>query len=180
MMNQVIVGAWDIDVRVKDWPKEVNSAEEQLNKHIGASYKVFAYLGKQVVKGINYAVLAEQTLATVGEDNNVVLVIFNVWEDKIVITSIERVLEGHEIPGGIVVAPTTDIPEDAMKDFEKVFNGFVGSDVKPFAYLGSQVVSGINRFLAAEVKPVTPHAKTKVSLVTVNAKCNTLNIANIL
>ena len=41
MMEQVIVGAWDIDVRTKDWPKEVNSAEEQLNKLIGASYKVF-------------------------------------------------------------------------------------------------------------------------------------------
>lgn len=179
-MERVIAGGWNINVLVKDWPEEVSAAEEQLNKLIGASYKVFAYLGQQVVKGMNHAVLAEQIIASAAGDKNVVLVIFNVWEDKVTITTIERILEGREIPGGIVVDPTTDIPEEVMVDFNKVISGFVGSDVKPFAYLGGQVVSGINHFLAAEVKPVTPYASAKISLVTVNAKCRSINFANIL
>ena len=53
-----------------------------LNQEVGATYKVKDYLGKQVVKGINYAIIAEQTIMSADKTKNDVLVIFNVWNDK--------------------------------------------------------------------------------------------------
>ena len=180
--NQTILGGWEKDTLVKDWPKVVDNAIDLLNKNFGASYKAIAYLGKQVVKGINYAVLAEQTIICRQDAKNIVLIIFNVFEDKITITSIEILLEGRSkaIPGGIVIEATTDIPTEVQKEFDSVMKHFVGANVKPFASLGYQVVSGINRFLAVETTPLYPKAKTKISLLTINAMENTAKFVDIL
>ena len=58
--------------------------------------------------------------------------------------------------------------------------GFVGSKVEPFAYLGSQVVKGINYVFAAQVTPVYPDAATSIEIVTVNAMVNKINFTDIL
>ena len=67
-----------------------------------------------------------------------------------------------------------------MNEFNSVMEHFVGSDVKPFAYLGDQVVSGIDRFLAAEVTAVHPGAKPRIALVVINAKDKSIQFKYIL
>ena len=180
---QAVLGGWDIDVKTKDWPKDVDKTIDLLNNQLGARYKPIAYLGEQLVHGHNYAILAEQTLITLPPSVSIVLIIFNVNEkDEIHIVSIEKILEsyGPALLGGELINPTTEIPEVIMNEFNSVMEHFVGSDVKPFAYLGDQIVSGIDRFLAAEVTAVVPDAKPKISLVVINAKEKSIQFKDIL
>lgn len=166
------IGVWNIDVTINKFPQKVASALAKLQETmLGAEYEPIAYLGSQLVNGTNHAVLAEQVVVTGRDTTNVVVIIFNEKssETEATLVSIERVLETGAPLGGAVVAPSTDIPEDAMKVFNEALEGFVGSNIEPFAYLGSQLVNGINYIFAAEIAPVTPDPEKKVAIITVNS-----------
>ena len=72
-----LVGGWSVDVVVGGMPEKVATAFASLNELAGAEYTPIAYLGSQLVNGVNHAVLAEQLLITGKDTKNVVLVIFN-------------------------------------------------------------------------------------------------------
>lgn len=95
-----------------------------LNQEVGATYKVKDYLGKQVVKGINYAIIAEQTIMSADKTKNDVLVIFNVWNDKITILSIEKIFKFNEETKSCELksAPTIDIPKEILKEINSIAN----------------------------------------------------------
>jgi hypothetical protein len=124
------------------------------------------------VNGINHAVLAKQIIITGRDTTNIVVITFNEKPNEMEanLVSIEPVVEGGAPMGGIHIAKNpTEIPEDAMTVWNEAFEGFVGSKVEPFAYLGSQVVNGVNHIFAATSTPVVPDAKTKVAVVIVNS-----------
>jgi len=135
------LGGYDINVNTSGMPQAIATAFGKLSETlVGAEYTPIAYLGSQVVNGTNHAVLAEQLIITGKDTKNVVLIIFNEKPVKdalpeVTLVNIERVLESGAPIGGIKVEPTTDIPEDALNDFNEVMEGFVGSNVEPFAYL---------------------------------------------
>ena len=181
------MGAWKINVVTEAMPEEIASALGKLDNLVGASYKPIAYLGSQIVHGVNYAVLAEQTILCAGSTKNIVLIIFNVRQapdahPEVSLVSIQRVLEGSPMGtcGGVVIDPQVPVPEEAMKAFKSVMAGFVGSEVKPFALLATQVVKGVNYFLAAEVTPVYPGAATGIDMVVINDMCDTRKFSTIL
>jgi hypothetical protein len=96
--------------------------------------------------------------------------------------NIERVVESGDGMGGTVVDVQTDIPKDAMAEFDIALKDFVGSTVKPFALLATQVVKGVDYIFAAEVTPVTKGGELnkKVALVTVNSMTPGANFVDIL
>ncbi len=49
---------------------------------VGASYKPLLYLGKQVVKGVDYFFIAEQTLITNPPIRRVVMLVINEFDGK--------------------------------------------------------------------------------------------------
>ena len=51
-----------------------------------------AYVGTQVVKGVNHVFLAEQTMMTVHFDRHIVIVTINEFDGKYCLTNIERVI----------------------------------------------------------------------------------------
>ena len=57
----------------------------------GAGYKPIAYVGKQVVKGVNHIFLAEQTLITANPERHIVAVKINEFEGNHNILAIERI-----------------------------------------------------------------------------------------
>ena len=178
-----LLGGWDINVVVGEMPEKVATAFAGLNELVGAEYTPIAYLGSQLVNGVNHAVLAEQLLITGHDVKNVVLVIFNEKPDSLdtpTLVSIERVIDGGNGMGATVVDVKTDIPVEALVEFEKCFKGFTGSIVKPFALLATQVVSGIDYKFGAEVTPVVPDAETKVAVVTVNSLSGAISFADVL
>jgi hypothetical protein len=177
------LGSWEVKVAIDAMPQKVATAVGELaDQLIGAEYKPIAYLGSQVVNGTNHAVLAEQTVITGKDTKNVVILIFNEKpnEMKATLVNIERVIEQGGELGGIAVDVKTDIPAEAKEAFDKAFEGFVGSKVKPFALLGTQVVKGVDYMFAAEVTSVTAEPITKVCLVTVNGMTGDLAFADML
>jgi len=167
-----MVGSWNVDVVVGKLPQNVATAFAALSeKLLGAEYTPIAYLGSQVVNGVNHAVLAEQTIITGKDTKNVVVIIFNEKPgsmDPLTLVSIDRVVESGAPMGGTQVDVKTELSAEDKAVFEKGMGGFVGSKVEPFALLATQVVKGINYIFAAEVTPVTENPVKKVSLVTVN------------
>ena len=178
-----MLGSWNVKVAVDAMPQKVATAIGELAEQlIGCEYKPIAYLGSQIVNGTNHAVLAEQTVLTGKDTKNVVVLIFNEKpnEMKATLVNIERVVEQGGEMGGIQVDVKTDIPAEAKEAFDKAFEGFVGSKVKPFALLGTQVVKGVNYIFAAEVTSVTAEPVTKVCLVTVNGMTGEIAFADLL
>ena len=167
-----ILGGWNIGVVTGGMPQKVATAFGNLTEQlIGCEYTPIAYLGSQQVNGTNHAVLAEQTVLTGKDTKNIVVIIFNEkpHEMEATLVSIERVIEGGDGMGAIKIAATTDIPAEAQSVFDEAFAGFVGSGVKPFALLATQVVNGIDYIFAAEVTSVTKEPVTSVAIVTVNS-----------
>lgn len=168
-----MLGSWEINVSVGSMPEKVATAFGKLQEQlIGAEYTPIAYLGSQIVNGTNHAVLAEQTVLAGKDTKNVVVVIFNEKPGAMDLTlvNIERVVEQGGPEGGINVDVKVDLPAEAKADFDKAFEGFVGSKVTPFAYLGSQVVNGVNHLFACEVVGVTVEpSPASVAVVTVNS-----------
>lgn len=150
------LGGYTVEVATTSLPQKVASGfGKAFENLVGASYDMIAYLGSKVTNGINHAFLATQTLMTGKDIKSVVLVVLNekpndVGGNTFSIVTIEPLVSGGEKIGGMNIAPTYDIPEDALKVFNKHFEGFVGATLKPFALLGTQVVHGVAYLFAVE------------------------------
>lgn len=59
---------------------------------VGAGYKPIAYVGSQVVKGVNYVFLAEQTLILAKPERHIVIVGINFFDGAYTLVGIERVI----------------------------------------------------------------------------------------
>lgn len=177
------IGGWEVKVAVDAMPQKCATAFSEITyKLVGASYVPLAYLGSQLVNGTNHAILAEQTILTGTDHKNIVLMTINEKPEGCTLAGIEPILEsGGECGGYDIDAKIKDnIPKEALDAFNAVMADFVGSNVKPFAYLGSQVVNGVNYAFAAEVAPVVENPKTAVKLVVANAVSKTVTFENIL
>jgi len=173
------VGEWTIDVNTSGMPQTVATAMANL-EILGATYTSIAYLGSQVVNGVKHAVLASQTITDIKGTTNIVILEFLEKDGKTILVSIDPVLSEGAQCGGTEIDVKTDIPKSLLLVFNKVMEGFVGSKVVPFAYLGSQVTTGVDYIFAATVTAVTPDADTTVSLVSVNPLTKEITFQTIL
>ena len=170
------LGAWEVKVST-NFPQKVATGIAQLDEQlIGAEYDAVAYLGSQVVNGTNHAVLAQQTILTGRDTKNAVVLVFNEKPKtiEVALASINTVVRGNNEPGGIDVNVTTEIPAEAKAALDAALNGFVGSKVEAFAYIGKQVTKGIDYIFACEVTPVVQDPVKTISLVKVHSIDNTL------
>ena len=176
-----VFGGWEVKVTDK-MPQKVATAFGNLHDQLlGAQYTFIAYLGSQSVNGVNHAVLAEQLVISGKDTKNVVVIIFNERGMDCNLVNIERVFEsGGELGGIQIDVKTQDIPDEAQQAFDAVTTGFLGSNIEPFAYLGSQVTKGTNHIFAATITNTYPDAKPKVSLVVVNSMTGELAISDML
>lgn len=177
------MGNWNILVNLGGYPQVVASALAELGDQlIGAEYEAIAYLGSQVVNGTNHAVLAKQTVLTGRDTENIVVLVFNEkpGEMKATLVSVDRVLESGLPMGGTHVDVQTDIPDEAQKAWDAAFDGFIGSTVTPFVYLGNQMVRGMVHYFVATVAPVVPDPVVTVQLVAVNAMDHTVSFVDVL
>lgn len=163
-------GSWNINVS-KNMPEKVATAVAKLSEdHLGAIYTPIAYLGSCLVNGTNHAVLMEQKIIAGLDTKNVVVVIFNEQPGYIDLTlvSIERILESGGEFGGVTVDVKTELSGDAKDVWNTAFEGFVGSDLDPFAVLGTQVTNSVEYIYAVKVTPVTEHGVATVKIVSIN------------
>lgn len=169
------LGAWDIDVNLNGMPQKIATAFESLSNMVGASYKFIAYIGSQQVNGINYAILAEQTILT-GEDvKNVVIIIFNEKDENVTLVSIERVIEGGQAFGGTKIDVQTLLPDDARELFTAAFYGILGGRYTPIALLGTQMTTGTEYIYAATCDPASL-ADMEFLLISINSLTHRVSV----
>ena len=162
-------GKWEAKFS-KNFPQKIASAVSGELNLVGATYEAFAYLGSQTVTGVNHAVLAEQTVLCGKDVKNAVMLIFNEKSDSmdVSLTDIRRIVEAGGELGGPQVAVSLDVPAEAQKALDEALEGWVGTSIKPVAYLGQQVTKGTDFILLAEVTPVVPDATADLAIITVN------------
>ena len=64
---------------------------------------------------------------------------------------------------------TNVLPEDVQASFDKASETFTGSELKPVAYVASQVVAGTNYMILCEAATTTEQPKTSYQMVIVYA-----------
>ena len=74
--------------------------------------------------------------------------------------------------GGWKIAESTAVSDEHRAMLEKALEGMVGASYEPIAYLGSQLVSGLNHCLLCTVTPVVPDAQPHYALVFLYANWN--------
>ena len=67
--------------------------------------------------------------------------------------------------GGWNIAEDTELTDDQRSLFEKALEGLVGVGYEPVAYLGSQVVAGLNHCFLCKATVVYPGAEPAYKLV---------------
>lgn len=74
------LGGWNIDeMKTVNLPQKVQSAFTAVTGElVGADYMPVLYVGSQVVNGMNYCVLALQTIITANPEKRLVKMIINV------------------------------------------------------------------------------------------------------
>lgn len=178
-----MTGAWNVGINVGAMPQKVATAVGKMSESLmGAEYEPICYLGSQVVNGTNHAVLCEQTIITGRDTKNIVVVVFNEKPNEMELTlvRIDTIVEGGLPMGGTAIDVKTDIPDDAKAVWEDAFDGMVGSNVEPFALLGTQVVNGVNYIFGAVLTPVVANPMSKAVVVTINEKSGTVKFADML
>ena len=77
-----VLGGWDIkDMKGVNLPQKVQSAFTAVTGELaGADYMPVLYIGSQVVHGVNYCVLALQTIITASPERRLVKMVINVDE----------------------------------------------------------------------------------------------------
>ena len=73
-------------------PQRAASAWTVMSNLVGARYKPIAYVGTQIVKGVNHIFLAEQDTITAHSDRHIVTVTINEFDGNFSIVAIERIL----------------------------------------------------------------------------------------
>ena len=74
------------------FPQRAASAWSVMTGIVGARYKAIAYVGTQIVKGVNHVFIAEQTFITATPIRHIVLVTINEFDGNFSLVSVEPVI----------------------------------------------------------------------------------------
>ncbi|MBR1584845.1 MAG: hypothetical protein IJ662_04835 [Clostridia bacterium] len=77
----------------------------------------------------------------------------------------EEELSFAPLTGGWTPAEDSAVADEALRVFEEGLAGLVGVEYTPVAYLGSQVVAGVNHCYLARARAVSPQAQPYYALV---------------
>lgn len=141
---------------------------------VGSSFEPLFVVGKQVVNGINYFVIAKQTLVLEKSIKRIVGMVINIPPASIGGKNAKII--------DIVTSEVPRIPVEIEKQLKEELLKLVGANNKPIALIGTQVVKGTNYFIVGESIPVVPNAEPHAILITLNIfnEEATLKISNLI
>lgn len=127
---------------------------------VGSSFEPIYIVGKQVVNGINYFVIAEQTLVIEHPIKRIVGMVINI-PPKSIGGKNAKIID-------IVTSEVPRIPVEIEKPLKEELAKLIGANNKPIALIGTQVVKGTNYFVVGESTAVVPNAEPHAILITLN------------
>lgn len=143
-----------------------NIFEEAAGQYNGLSQQAVAYLGSQVVAGVNHAFLTQD----IEKDHSFhVLIAYADLQGNVELRSVADVDPFAEAygdttdaaeTGGWTLAEDTfsSVPAEAKDSLHTALCKIVGISVGPVALLGTQVVAGTNYSILCKTAPVVPDA----------------------
>lgn len=176
-----VTGGWTVAQESSEpsIPSEAKAAFDQaVSELTDGSYRPVAYLGSQVVAGVNYAFLC-----TVSDRSLCVVKVYrdlegnaSVIETKDVSIADYTTDEQIAFPeagmaGGWYVDEATGaaLPEEAQTAYETAMTGLVGVSYTPVVCLGTQVVAGTNYAILCRATTVTAEPATALAVVIIYA-----------
>ena len=167
-------GGWAVpggDMSIDNYPEAKAALEKSIDATTGAEYEPFALLGTQVVAGTNYCILCRVTTVFEARSSIELVYVYEDLEGNASRTGTKALAGIAEPFCGGFSANEGDISLEKNPDikaaFDKAFEGFTGASYEPVAYVGSQVVAGMNYLILCKSSVLASGAKTGFSLVTV-------------
>lgn len=183
-----IAGGWTInsEAAAPSIPEEAQAAfDAAMAGFTGVGYEPLAYLGSQVVAGVNYGFLCRSKV--VSPDAQASLSIVKVYRDlegnasildikDIAISDYTTDGDLSYTPAGLaggwtlpVDAEPAALPEEVQKAFDNATAGMMGVGYQPLAYLGSQVVAGCNYAVLCNATSVTAEPQSALAVLVIYA-----------
>lgn len=181
-------GGWTVNAEavtpvIPDEAKEAfDAAMEGLD---GVGYEPIAYLGSQVVAGVNYGFLCRAKVVSPDAQASLCTVkVYRDLEGNASILDIKDIaisdytangdvsFNPAELAGGWSLPEDLEpaaLPDDVQTAFDAAFAGFSGVGYHPLAYLGSQVVAGRNFAILCNATSVTAEPQSALAVVVIYA-----------
>lgn len=183
-----IAGGWTVSTEPVS-PVIPEEAQEAFDAAVagltGAKHEPVAYLGSQVVAGVNHAFLCRVTPVTPQAEAKLCVVkVYRDLEGNASITDTldiaiadyvhagETSFAPGDLVGGWTLDPDTEsaaLPTDVQTAFDKAMADFSGVGYHPLAYLGSQVVAGSNYAVLCNAVTVTAQPQSALAVVVIYA-----------
>lgn len=183
-----IAGGWTVssEPAAPSIPEEAKEAfDKAVAELAGVGYEPIAYLGSQVVAGVNYGFLCRATVVSPdAEPSLCTLKVYCDLEGNATIQDIKDIAISDYTASGDVSFNPADLaggwalpedpepaalPEDVQTAFDTALEGFAGVGYQPLAYLGSQVVAGANYAILCNATSVTAEPQSALAVVTIYA-----------
>lgn len=180
-----ISGGWLVpEAAAVSMPEEAQAAFDAAMEDLtGVGYTPIAFLGSQVVAGVNYAYLCRAIAVT--PDAAAYAAVVTVFADLDGVCQVSNVKTvnasdyvGSDAPefapeatGGwsLEAVSGTALDTDASAAFAKATDGMAGVGYEPLAVLGTQVVAGINYTVLCKATTVTAEPASALAVLVIHA-----------
>ena len=166
-LGELLGGYEIVNKPANELPQDLTSAVSNINGGIlGATYQPIWYVGHQLVNGTNHLLICKEIRSTKDKNTCIVGLVINIsasGKDATVVEIIEEAKLSAEVQVAFLAA-------------EKQL---VGVGYKPLAYVGSQVVKGINHYLICQAKGIYPNAMPYAVVMCINVFENQVSVVGI-
>lgn len=161
-----------INKSANSMPQDLATAFSEVNSGLlGATYVPIWIVGRQLVNGWNYYLICDQVRSTRDSKTSVVNMVINIPPAQ---------NDGTTLPAKIVeIIDEADLSEDLRVIFESTTKLLMGASYKPLAYVGKQVVHGMNYYFICEARGIYPNAVPYAVMMCINDMNGTSSIVSI-
>lgn len=140
-------------------PQDLASAIGIINEGtLGATYDPIWTVGKQVVKGLNYLVIAKEIRSTKDKDVMIVGLVINIPPGSI----------GGKDAKVVEIIEEAKLEDEVKIAFETATKQLLGVSYKAIAFAGKQITRGISYYYVAEAKVLYPNTQPYAVFMCVN------------
>ena len=166
-LGELLGGYEIVNKPANELPQDLTSAVSNINGGIlGATYQPIWYVGHQLVNGTNHLLICKEIRSTKDKNTCIVGLVINIsasGKDATVVEIIEEAKLSAEVQVAFLAA-------------EKQL---VGVGYKPLAYVGSQVVKGVNHYLICQAKGIYPNSTPYAVVMCINVFENQVSVIGV-
>ena len=166
-----LLGGYEIVNKPADkLPQDLASAVGNINAGIlGATYMPIWYVGHQLVNGTNHFLICKEIRSTKDKNTSIVGLVINIPAGKV----------GGEGATIVEIIEEAKLSAEVQVAFLAAEKQLIGVGYKPLAYIGSQIVKGVNHYLICQAKGIYPNAMPYAVVMCINVFENQVSVVGI-